>query len=1374
VYSTGPWGSGYLGFAIANEMGEEWESRGSQITVTSPPQPVILSTAPHNEHFLNPPGCAVGCFHAGASFTTPAYVSGDVARSVTLVYSSALAAPKGLVELDATNNSSTPAQKISIRLRRPNGAWLTDEVFYTLGFGTSRLAAQFDASGYDTQLLEVEAEVRSYFIGSDTASRTTVRVPILNTQSAVGAGWRIHGMQRLTVTPYAAVLIDEGDGSLIRFNNNSNCVSQCTFTSNIEFTKVTQSSTSGDSVPWVRHYPDSSRVYFHADGRMSYTVDRAGNVTRLGYSFSGGTRRLDSLVDPYGKAISFAYNDGGRIVYITDPGGRRVTLSHNWNDWTLYEIYDPTFNWDWENATAKRLARFEYDASKRLRVRTDSRGNAWTFGYDFAGRLKADSAPAIAVYGGGMQRAVVQYAAPISQVLVNTASGLGTFSNPAPRVDAAQLIATVTDPGGHATTIKVDHYGLPLRITEPLGLVTTITRGYRQRPIYIEYPDGNWRRFGYDEGGYGGNPDVVSSPSGSTSFRYGAKGQVDSIWSTSRPPQRFFLSSLNARVDSVRVGGIDSLKTRYYYPSSAAVRPDSVRDSKGHTTKLHYDAVTGNVDSVVAAAGRYTRTEFDSFGRVTATWTNEGIRRYTHYDILNRVVKAFLGSSLSDTVRYEYDGTLLKRLQDANENVYRFEYNALGWLTKQFDADTANGYVNHSYDVDGMLRSLTNRREQTVHMTYDERHRVRTRSGSGADSTSYDYNALGTVSIGWNSISRDEVYSSFGWTDSVVTTIAGARFHRHYLRGPGADLDSVALTSSTSLQLLARKFIYTPRTQQLQATRTGQFETRYVYNADGQSYSRELPNGIVRTLTLTTNHQVGSVAYSSGASSFDNELWRGYDYDDRGRISRLLRTNHLGSTIGKSVKYDEIGRLNQLVEDGSVVCYPDAEGEQSCSVGLGIVTHAFQYDSAGNRRDGNGQYAPGNRLTSMQGRAGRHFAFTSDLDGNITRKYRVDDPLDVDRRYDWTADGLLRQVWIRHRGTPDDSLQYSYNAFGKLVRRSRRGVVDRYYIWNGDNLWLELNDTLGRIAEYGYEGIDRPSTLITTTAEGGLLVRYIERDELSNVIAVTSGASIAQRVTYDPWGWPENIEGLADTSRLLWKGLLWQADSAHLYYMRNRWYDPETGRFLSEDPIGGFSNKNRYAFGGGDPIGTRDPLGLSYSFNQCPIYWSLSECQGGSEEEITESCPEVPISPEGANLDLNIRRMEGAKFVSGALDAITGGFPGATTLATWGMFYGLVKTDGSWDYKQYGNEYRAFGNFNYGATGAALGFDDETLLNMSAYIDRRENFPEYLDEELMGRRGAVRAFMGIDTYSPLDDNEWGDQEMIERGIGYYRNGCGKR
>ena len=47
-----------------------------------------------------------------------------------------------------------------------------------------------------------------------------------------------------------------------------------------------------------------------------------------------------------------------------------------------------------------------------------------------------------------------------------------------------------------------------------------------------------------------------------------------------------------------------------------------------------------------------------------------------------------------------------------------------------------------------------------------------------------------------------------------------------------------------------------------------------------------------------------------------------------------------------------------------------------------------------------------------------------------------------------------------------------------------------------------------------------------------------------------------------------------------------------LIYMRNRYYDPELGRFLTADPLGYVDGPSMYGFAGNDPLNKTDPLGL--------------------------------------------------------------------------------------------------------------------------------------------------------------------------------------
>jgi RHS repeat-associated protein len=50
--------------------------------------------------------------------------------------------------------------------------------------------------------------------------------------------------------------------------------------------------------------------------------------------------------------------------------------------------------------------------------------------------------------------------------------------------------------------------------------------------------------------------------------------------------------------------------------------------------------------------------------------------------------------------------------------------------------------------------------------------------------------------------------------------------------------------------------------------------------------------------------------------------------------------------------------------------------------------------------------------------------------------------------------------------------------------------------------------------------------------------------------------------------------------------------SGGFVYLRNRWYDPQTGRFLTQDPIGLAGGVNLYSYAGNNPVAYTDPFGL--------------------------------------------------------------------------------------------------------------------------------------------------------------------------------------
>jgi len=74
-------------------------------------------------------------------------------------------------------------------------------------------------------------------------------------------------------------------------------------------------------------------------------------------------------------------------------------------------------------------------------------------------------------------------------------------------------------------------------------------------------------------------------------------------------------------------------------------------------------------------------------------------------------------------------------------------------------------------------------------------------------------------------------------------------------------------------------------------------------------------------------------------------------------------------------------------------------------------------------------------------------------------------------------------------------------------------------------------------------------------------------------------------------GW---AQGAIPPSYTVWWGSIVRgtADASGLQYLRNRYYDPKTGRFTQLDPIGLAGGMNLYGFAAGDPVNFSDPFGL--------------------------------------------------------------------------------------------------------------------------------------------------------------------------------------
>lgn len=1121
--------------------------------------------------------CASDCFAATYSQGTVPYYSMDAPRNVTLAYHGDRVALRPFIHVDVSQARGAPTVQEYWLEARVNGSlvpFLNENGGTRIRFaGTNssvRLGGQLDASGYATGVHPMDIIVTARSTGGDEVSTTSTQLLVADDRSSrIARGWSIAGLQRLHEQGDGSAVITSGDGSAAYFRVDCGLCAPATFHSPAGDFSVLRRTGSGSSMVFTRIYPDSAKALFDNLGRLAYLVDRFGNDTRFLYDANG---RLEKIEDPFRtynaganrSYIALSYGSYG-LSQIQEPGpdgspaGGRITSFTVSSDSTLRVFKDP----DGDSTV------FGYDGSRRLETITDRRGGVTTYNYHASsGKLESVDLPTVALYDNTNARPRMSYS-PWQTAGVPTAP---TQITPATPVTTGSVTGATTDPLGRQANFTTDRWGQPLGITDPVGRTTTITRN-GLFPSSIRRPTG-----AIDYTSFSGALLTSATPAGQTQahIRYGGWAQPDSVHGSGRVAQRFFLGP-NGRVDSVRIAGQDSLKMHFTYDTRGRVT--SQRDAAGHTTYMHYDAVFGNLDSTLAPGNRFTKLTFDGYGRVQTQQSNDEPLRQVAYDSLNRVREVNDGVNALPT-KYTYDKLFLTQVEDPKQQVFRFEHNALGWVTREYDpADPLNRYESFAYDSAGNVRQWTNRRGQQISYTYDALNRPLSKTGTNTTADSLWYSPDGLKMASWNAASTDSIYfSSTGWVDSVVTLLGGKKFKRAYTATSVQRLDGVTITSDAGITFAPRRFAWNSLTGALDTAFVNGQATRFTRNREMLPTQTIWPS-ITRTHQWTDIHRPGEQSFSD--ATVNTALFRRYGYDSRSQLQDRIRWD--GSNFRtQQAGYDGLRRLGNQGDNlySTTQCPWDAASGYLCPTSF---QHQVTFDAGGNLTDAaNSAYLTGNRIKGFG-----VDTFAHDLDGNLTQKH--DTATNEDKRYEWSAEGRLMRVLIN--GT--ERVRYDYNPSGVLTRRWTNGVLDRHFLWDQGHLLAELNNTATeRIGEYAYlPGADEPLALITG-AQSIAAVRYFVQDEVGNVVALLNGTTIDQQVSYDDWGVP-TLSGSAD-NRLLFKGLLWESNATGMYYVRARWYDPDLGRFVSEDPLGISEGTNYYSFAGNDGVNGSDPTGNSW------------------------------------------------------------------------------------------------------------------------------------------------------------------------------------
>jgi len=1130
----------------------------------------VVDVTPYNYAKQDYSRCAVSCFAAVYQQSTTPYFSLDAPRFVTLVYNSDRVNPRPFVHVNVSPLPGFAETPTEYRLQvKVNGAFVTflngEQTlrFAYPGAVSARIGGQFDAASYNTGVYPMNILVSAVYpiAGVSTKDIATKFVVVNETSSAIGAGWTLAGIERLYLQSDSSALIAAGEGSAVYFAR----VGGAYVSPAGEFSQLVTGTPSGGA-GWTRRYPDSTKSVFNTAGGMISVLDRFNTRDTVLYD---GSNRVSQVKDPLNNAITLTYDANG-LTAIQDPMSRVTDVVVDASK-RLTTITDP----DNQSTT------FGYDGSLRLRAVTNRAGKTDTLTYlvinaKETNKLVSVKAPSIPIFGGGSASPVTTFE-PWHIKGVPYVATTGTAFQP-PTADT--VYARFTEPLGssYVTRFTVSPWGSPAVTTNALGEVTTVVYHNSGLPWTILRPGFATR----DTLLYNGDGLVTySRPAGdsATTITYGGWAQPTSVATPGRPTVTYGLGA-NGRVNSVTWGGV----TRQSYLYDSFGRLTRVTDALltvlrrlGYPTSGSHRNLTNDTLPGV----RVTVYGYDTYGRrTTVTPPAPSPQQITHYSIVNRMDSVRVLTNPVTRVKFAYDQLGRDTMvTDPLNQVYRYVYNAVGWPIKQVDPVGARDTLH--YNVGGELRRSINRRGQSIDYSYDVLHRMTSRAGSNTSTWTYIANSL-VVTETQPGVATVTTYPNLlGMLDSMKTVLNGYTYWQRY-HYTSAGLDSTYFTGSQDANhLTVRRYRYNPNSSALDSISLATSRTILSHDANMSTTTTDFPGSTISSRTLGS---LQATLTSTTEAGNNNSLERWLGFNNLGQIDRHLQ---YPGKVGRWFAYDSLGQLRtgrtriQTPEGSLPPSCPNFDYGMSgaCTPNIDYVTTdsvGYAYDAVGNRTDQGGSYTSANRITSFAS-----CTYKTDAAGNVVSRKGTTPCVQIDTLL-WTVEGWLDSVKVGSTG-----IKFLYDADGRLTAKRVNGNFVSWFLWDGTNLLAELSGTRDAVVtEYSYYGIDALHAVIKQPSGQRL---YARMDGLGNVLAFTdTSGSIQSSYVYGDWG--GSSQG-ADGNRARWKDALWMGPEIDLYYMRNRWYEPHTGRFLSEDPIGLAGGINNVAFAGNDPVNGADPTG---------------------------------------------------------------------------------------------------------------------------------------------------------------------------------------
>lgn len=952
-------------------------------------------------------------------------------------------------------------------------------------------------------------------------------------------------------------------------------------------------------------------LFFNRKEQLLWQKDEDGyymtDAEKLVYRFNGpknadGYAMISSIANVSGFSIKFTYNAWGRLTRITDSS-ERILVVENDELGHITRIYTETGDHE------ITLIAYEYDAAGNMVHNEDAAGAKKSFYYDghllvqltnqsgmnfyweYEGR--GDEAKCIHTWGDGN---VLEYWTQYEEGKTTTRNSLGHVTEY--YHDAQSLIYKIIDANGGITHQVYNHF-------EELAVVVN--------------PEGGSTQFHYN--GYGKLAKLVNANGESTTFHYDDRLNITDISSPGGMSLSFAYDAQNRLTERT---GVDGNTVVYHYEGPYLKYISDHRNRKfelfydtqhnlvqirfpnGLTRSWDYDRL-GRVVASTDVRDNTTRYRYDDAGNLVMMKEPDGNQHEFAYDAAGNLVKASdsshdvafdygpLGILTGRTqngrsVRFGYDTELqLRTIANEGGEVYRFGLDALGQIVSEWGFDGMNR--RYLRDGNGRVKKVLRPAEQWTAYEYDGIGNIVKEEHSDGSLTAYRYNKDSLLAEAFNeemhiALQRDK-------TGRVVKEIQGGyEVTKTYDKEGNCIFSGSSLGAAIDAQYNDEGW--------LTGINSHGWESSFIRDASGLELHRQLSGGV----SVQTEHdKLGRVVRRSiGAHNAEQNRTR-YEW---GKGNKLLKMINELTQAKTNFEYDPFDNLvsatyNEKGISETIYRVPDKIG------------NLFKTKERSDRIYGKG----GQLLQDAQ------YNYYYDPEGNLALKefrsnanHRAEDKTEYAKErnlkpegsatgwaYEWAGNGMLKKV-INPGGS---EVIFSYDPLGRRVAKQYNGTVTRW-VWDGNVPLHEWTYTGGfpphsSVSDGGdvVEEKEPVENMITWVYETGSFVpcaKIIEGRQYSIVADYLGTPTHAYDATGEKvWERELDIYGAVrkETGE---KGLVPQLyqgqyidEETGLAYNRFRYYDNESGNYISQDPSGLFGGYRLYGYVK-EPNSWIDPSGL--------------------------------------------------------------------------------------------------------------------------------------------------------------------------------------